>query len=145
MSSPPRRHNPPTYEEDQAADPYVYDDGDGPSYEDPNYLEEDPNPRLADEDRQETDEDRVMMHQREADAAEFEVLMRLREKAMAGWRRTGMKKVLGEKRLRGRAALGGSNWMIPMMSRMSRMYDEGKGESLEVCGPFDHEDQRRET
>lgn len=68
MSSPPRRHPPPTYEEDQDADPYVYDDGDEPSYDDPNYVSEDPNPDLAHEERQETDEDLAMMQQREADA-----------------------------------------------------------------------------
>lgn len=64
----PSRHPPPTYEEDQAADPYVFDDGDEPSYDDPNYVSEDPNPGLADEERQETDEDLAAMMQREADA-----------------------------------------------------------------------------
>ena len=62
-----RRHPPPTYEEDQAADPYVYDDGDEPDYDDPNYTSEDPNPHLADEEYQETDEDLARMHQREID------------------------------------------------------------------------------
>ena len=68
MPSSPRRHPPPTYDEDQAADPYVYDDGDEPSYDDPNYLSEDPYPQLADDERQETDEDLAMMQQEEADA-----------------------------------------------------------------------------
>lgn len=68
MSSSPRRHPPPTYDEDQAADPYVYDDGDEPSYDDSNYLTDDPNPHFADNERQETDEDLAMMQQREADA-----------------------------------------------------------------------------
>jgi len=68
MTSPPRRHNPPTYDEDQAADPYVYDEGDVPAYDDPNYVTDDPNPELADEDRQETDEGLARMHQREYDA-----------------------------------------------------------------------------
>ena len=68
MSSLPRRHDPPTYDEDQAADPYVYDDGNIPSYDNTDYLSEDPYPQLADDERQETDEDVAMTQQREADA-----------------------------------------------------------------------------
>ena len=64
----PQRHPPPTYEEDQAADPYVYDDGDAPAYDDDNYVRQDPNPGLAEDEQQETDEDLARMHQREVDA-----------------------------------------------------------------------------
>jgi hypothetical protein len=70
MSSQPRRHNPPTYEEDRAASPdYVYDDEEtAPDYDDRNYTNEDPNPRFAEGEQQETDEDMARMHQREEDA-----------------------------------------------------------------------------
>ncbi|KAI1615541.1 hypothetical protein EDD36DRAFT_191194 [Exophiala viscosa] len=56
MSDPVRRHPPPSYDDDQEADPYVYDDGDAPDYENPDYLTEDPNPRFAQEEEEETDE-----------------------------------------------------------------------------------------
>jgi hypothetical protein len=70
MSSPPRRHNPPTYEEDRAASPnYVYDEEENaPDYDDRNYADEDPNPGFAEGEQQETDEDMARMHQREEDA-----------------------------------------------------------------------------
>lgn len=70
MSFPPRRHNPPTYEEDRAASPnYVYDEEENvPDYDDTNYTNEDPNPGFTEEERQETDEDMARMHQHEEDA-----------------------------------------------------------------------------
>lgn len=70
-------------------DPYVYDDGDEPSYHDPNYLSEDPNPLLADEERQETDEDVAMMQQREADAGVFEGDIDTPEEEGEGWLEEG--------------------------------------------------------